>query len=721
MNDHTTLEAPVGTEEAKAELKQKIKAQLKEAMGRTGFELKNFIRIVGPLNMGRVISAGAADKEEWIEEIYRHQSIKHTVKTGDLEGGRPVPRQQILDDLTGHMALFTLQNRVLDELTKALRGLSDLELVQDTGHGRGLLIAVGYLSQVRGDTTKWHGKAARLVEAITAEGEQPDPDSDARVAYARYWREAKEIAVDIAGKIATSQQDAQEALEFEAMKAIVTDPDNPKYQTYQDSAKAGLKITDNGMGALETTSDVMADVPEAHVKTASVGLAAAVSVLTVLKVDFDRLVKSSASSLDVAQYKKKENVGAAYIALDKKPMLIAEMLARKRVSDADYVLSKVADPVIRELAPFAPPMVVSTLWEGIRETIVKTVDEHEQKRIEIAKVKLGLKEKEADWSDLTLEESAKRLAGIVGDTGEGMLDDLEETITSNVFTLLNPVELAAGTAIRALAGRIAKIIASAIPATAAQDVDGGKLYGRIEAITGALKRALPQGKATAGPPTCPTTTDEGVRVETVLSRQLTGELNGQPCWLVRLVSGARGHLYAMDRTFIPLPAGDPQADVEIPATDHLGRSFVWIVPDTKPAGNGGMFGRNVHAAFKARIGTVVGKVEKRTKAGTNAAFYFTAENVSDDSYDTWSRRVVFDGVSGEEPGGYYDRDSGDRVEGTWYQPWSGANRYLFVAKDGTCNWAQGGDPVGNRPGTKVHTALAKIRYDSSFNLDSVAF
>jgi hypothetical protein len=657
---------------------------------------------VAPGNLARVVEeklrAGADEVAYSIEKRDARDRVA-------AKGVGKLPSSTEAQDLLTWMSAFMgTQLTIVDALLTTLGELAALEVVRETGHGKRLLDGATKLRVIRGGIELRQSTTVTLLGALADEADDADAALLTRAAV--HQSVMVEFVSSLSGNLLEVQTTCTHALTFEQVKAIVTNPDEKRYRASQKSTELAIQIVDQGIGAIEAASSVVATVPDAHAKAAASAVNLSMMIVKIVKAPLARLATSFAVRRDMTGFTRGEALGQEFREHEKDPLLIAGMLGRKRLKDVEMVLSMVADPLMKQLGDLSPaPPVVKKAWEAVRATVTATVKAYQDERIALARAALppraGAKPAAKDT------DAFEKLAFDV-------LDGMKKKLEKNIFLAMDPMGLALSGVISALAKRIAALIVDALPVDPAQAIDGSAIFAHMDAITNTVRlvvdtRPLPVG------PQCPTHTALGDVVGVVLSEAVANGSGHQ--WRVALASGETG-LVRDDTSFTPDP-DDDEADDLPPTVDATGIRLTTVLVSTRQVTPARDDEDDVRVSYAAQVDEVRGRLRRTSLSGATSWKFVVDRTVPVDPtrYANWSQRfLVPPGV--REPEGYVDKVSGTTMRGRWFRPVGTSGAYLFVNEStGAWEWAHATAAVGNRPGARVVQVLDAVAYDPMSDLE----
>jgi hypothetical protein len=446
--------------------------------------------------------------------------------------------------------------------------------------------------------------------------------------------------------------DAQAMLEGKAIEAWVNK--NP------DKATFGLGILKGVVSALVSLG-TEAMPPQFKPLAGAIGM---------LKDAIYVAVDAINEARQVANYKEKNQKGAAFAYLDENPDAMAEMVAgiwKGRVS------------MVCSAAGIAANQIPG--WEiVIRPAIELAATGYLDGRVKKLQMELAAAKALKQQAEGKPEEEKKGLLSGVKGTLSDMLGDHREEIAQELTNALirgvqgadwgklgkDAVQTLGLSLLKDVAGKIAAEIAKYFPIDPAQAVDGAALTAEVGGIAEAagLTEYHRKGQAQKAD-AMPTKDKDDNPIETILSTLKEKDDTGDYLWV--RIGGAVGKLYLSDLTFDGSAPNDELA--KIPTKDSRDRKLDEVRPGKQDG------------KYVARIKKIWGLVDPEPP------HQFTALRPDTSAYSDWSGRKVF--------ASYY-LEGDKRVEGKWYKPWEDQHVYMFFnSAENLMEFGHGIDPVGN--------------------------
>lgn len=475
-----------------------------------------------------------------------------------------------------------------------------------------------------------------------------------------------------------------DAVDFEVVKAIVRKDPHFKVETT-------FYVVRSAIAGMSLAGDICGLVPNPYTTPISIALRNVARGLSVAEALVHRQAISASNSKRVEEYLNTHAAADKWDEHDRDPSLMAEMLADKYKANVEIALV-CADSLI---GPVLDAFEYADLvWSAARSAIKSAFVGYANARLAKLAEELG----RAPKGDL-----AKRAAMAFG---EALLNEFKQ----DVFQILNPLNAIKGAVMSSVGDAIATEIMKHLPIDPAQAVDGATLKAKMDdlsekLISGAPKRDEAYAAKMAAEEKAverPTKDKDGRPVEKVLSGVLVDD--AKEAYRLVQIGGVSGALYLASLDFAPVQSGDDVVEplAVLPDKDSLGRTIdevdlaVGFTTDHPvPAG------MNATRHLWVRIGVIWGYLDVETEK-------FWPATVDRTGFADWQKRKIV-------KDGYYE--DGDLVKGKWYRPFSEhhAGYYLFLAKDGSQEWARSQDNTGSGRGSN-NTVAALTKPSGRFEL-----
>ena len=395
-----------------------------------------------------------------------------------------------------------MKKAVMESLRERLGDLAGLELINDTGvpweHSK-------ITSTI--ENTRACVEAAHQLDGLKEGNDKDDPSDAEKLAFTRYEARALAMIQEIVDTVDDVSAACKGTLEYGAIKAIITSPDNKgKYDGYYRSAQKAAKVTETVIEVVDSTADeTIGRIPEAHSKAGHLATTIGISILGVLNATFNKLLEDFALDADIESFKDKYGSSAVYEML--KPLDIANRLKDERIETITLAL-KYFDPEIAAVNAFVP--VAKSLWQLFTTQLLRFIKDWEERRIELAQriqdaidteklpppekgqwslgdawkevKKLPLEEAK-DYAEVGVEQIKEQVTELFKENmspsalWDGVKEEFKEgpkkiNIDQLIITLVNP-----------LLKKVIDVVVKALPVDPAQRVSAEDLGGYVSSIT----------------------------------------------------------------------------------------------------------------------------------------------------------------------------------------------------------------------------------------------